>query len=121
MFSKFLFTFFTFLIIVIFIPNDSNANIYQLTCKNKKNTTVWVYSFKRKAVILTKINQGETKVNFTIERNTNTSFMSIGALSKLETNVNYDQSSNQLSVLQASLRGSNQYYQCLKPKLIKEE
>ena len=72
-------------------------------------------------MILTKINQGETKVNFTIERNTNTSFMSIGALSKLETNVNYDQSSNQLSLLQTSLRGSNQYYQCLKPKLIKEE
>ena len=72
-------------------------------------------------MILTKINQGETKINFTIERSTNTSFMSIGALSKLETNVNYDQSSNQLSVLQTSLRGSNQYYQCIKPKLIKEE
>ena len=121
MFSKFLFTFFTFLIIVIFIPNNSNANIYQLICKNNKNTTVWVYSFKRKAVILTKINQGETKVNFTIERNTNTSFVSNGTLSKLKTNVNYNQSSNQLSVLQTSLRGSSQFYQCSKPKLMKEE
>ena len=121
MFSKFLFTFFTFLIIVIFIPNNSNANIYQLICKNNKNTTVWVYSFKRKAVILTKINQGKTKVNFTIERNTNTSFVSKGALSKLKTNVTYDQNSNQLSVLQTSLRGSDQFYQCLKPQLIKKE
>ena len=121
MFSKFLFTFFTFLIIIIFITNNSNANIYQLTCKNKKNTTVWVYSFKRKAVILTKINQGETKVKFTIERNTNTSFESKGKLSKLKTNVDYDQNSNELSVLQTSLRGSNQFYQCSKPILIKEE
>jgi len=72
-------------------------------------------------VILTKINQGETKVNFTIEKNTNTSFASKGALSKLKTNVTYDQNSNKLSVLQTSLRGSNQFYKCLKPLLIKEE
>ena len=72
-------------------------------------------------MVLTKINQGETKVNFTIEKNTNTSFVSKGTLSKLKTNVTYDQNSNQLSVLQTSLRGSSQFYQCSKPKLMKEE
>ena len=121
MFSKLLFTFFTFLIIIIFIPSNSNANIYQLTCKNTKNTTVWVYSFKRKTVVLTKINQKKTKVKFTIERNINASFESKGKLSKLKTNVAYNQNSNELSVLQTSLRGSNQFYQCSKPVLIKEE
>ena len=121
MFSKFLLVFFFFFFIVIFIPNNSNANIYQLKCKNNRNTTVWVYSFKRKAVVLSEINQGKTKVNFTIERNTNTSFVSKGTLSKLKTNVTYSQNSNELSVLQTSLRGSNQFYKCTKPKLIKEE
>jgi len=72
-------------------------------------------------VILTKINQEETKVKFTIERNTNKSFVSKGKLSKYETNVTYNQNSNQLSMLQPSLRGSNQFYQCSKPVLIKEE
>ena len=121
MFSKFLIVFFSLFIIVIFIPNNSNANIYQLTCKNNKNTTVWVYSFKRNAVVLSEINQGKTKVNFTMGKKTNTSFTSKGKLSKIKTDVTYDQNSNKLSVLQTSLRGSNQFYQCSKPKLIKEE
>lgn len=103
------------------MTGNSSANIYQLTCKNKKNTTTWVYSFKRKAVILSKLNNNKTKVNFKIERNTNTSFVSKGALSNLKTNVTYDQNSNQLSILQTSLRGSNQFYKCSKPKLLKEE
>ena len=121
MFSKFLFTFLILFISSIFVTNNSNANIYQLTCKNKKNTTTWVYSFKRKAVILSKLNNNKTKVSFKIERNTNTSFVSKGALSNLKTNVTYDQKSNQLSITQASLRGKNQFYECTKPTLIKEE
>tara|TARA_B000000475_G_scaffold69278_1_gene55611 strand:- start:561 stop:731 length:171 start_codon:yes stop_codon:yes gene_type:complete len=56
-----------------------------------------------------------------MEKKTNTSFTSKGKLSKIKTNVTYDQNSNKLSVLQTSLRGSNQFYQCSKPKLIKEE
>ena len=106
MFSKLLLNFFILLIITFIVPNNSKANIYQLTCKNKKNTTTWVYSFKRKAVILTKINQNKTKINFAIERNTNTSFVSKGAISNLKTSVTYDQKSNQLNMLQTSLRGS---------------
>ena len=121
MFSKLLLNFFILLIITLIIPNNSKANIYQLTCKNKKNTTTWVYSFKRKAVILTKINQNKTKVSFAIERSTNTSFVSKGAISNLKTSVTYDQKSNQLNMLQTSLRGSNRFYICTKPKLIKEE
>ncbi len=62
-----------------------------------------------------------TSTIVTIERNINASFESKGKLSKLKTNVTYDQNSNQLSVLQTSLRGSNQFYQCSKPVLIKEE
>ena len=54
-------------------------------------------------------------------KKTNTSFTSKGKLSKIKTDVTYDQNSNKLSVLQTSLRGSNQFYKCTKPKLIKEE
>jgi hypothetical protein len=72
-------------------------------------------------VILTKINQEKTKVKFTIKRNSNTSFVSKGKLSRYETSVTYNQNSNELSMVQTSLRGSNQFYQCSKPVLIKEE
>ena len=121
MFSKFLFTFLILFISSIFVTNNSNANIYQLTCKNKKNTTTWVYSFKRKAVILSKINNNKTKVTFKIKRNTNTSFESTGVMKNLKTNVTYNPKNNEISITQASLRGSNQFYQCSKPTLIKEE
>ena len=121
MFSKFLFTFLILFISSVFVASNSNANIYQLTCKNKKNTTTWVYSFKRKAVILSNLNNNKTKVSFKIERNTNTSFVSKGALRNLKTNVVYDGKTNQLSITQASLRGSNQFYKCSKPTLVKEE
>ena len=121
MFSKFLFTFLILFISSIFVTNNSNANIYQLTCKNKKNTTTWVHSFKRKAVILSKLNNNKTKVSFTIKRNTNDAFMATGVLSNLKTGVTYDEQSKVLSVTQPSLRGSNQFYDCSKPKLLKEE
>lgn len=70
---------------------------------------------------MSKLNNNKTKVSFKIERNTNTSFVSKGALSNLTTNVTYDERSNQLSITQVSLRGRNQFYDCAKPTLIKEE
>ena len=113
---------FTFILIVIaLIPKNSNANIYELNCKNKKNRTIWVYSNKRNQIILTKINNSKTKVNFRMDKQTPSAFTSSGSIAGLETNVTYSQDSNELAMLQKSLRGSNQFYKCSKPKLIKEE
>ena len=120
-----LFRFFFKLIILVsiihFFPENVKANIYQLTCKNKKNSTVWIYSYKRKQVILRQVNDQKTKVNFEINRSTPSSFVSKGIVSKFDTNVTYDKKSGQLAMLQKSLRGSNQFYKCKEPKLIKEE
>ena len=121
MLFKFFLKFTIVLIVIAFIPKNSNANIYQLSCKNKKNTTVWVYSNKRKQIILTKINNSKTKVNFKMDKQTPSSFTSNGSIGGLQTNVTYSQNSNELAMLQKSLRGSNQFYKCSKPKLIKEE
>ena len=54
-------------------------------------------------------------------RQTPSSFTSNGSIGGLQTNVTYNQNSNELAMLQKSLRGSNQFYKCSKPKLIKEE
>ena len=121
MLFKFFLKFTIVLIVIAFIPKNSNANIYQLSCKNKKNTTVWVYSKKRKQIILTKINNSKTKVNFKMGKQTPSSFSSVGSIGGLQTNLTYSQNSNELALLQKSLRGSNQFYKCSKPKLIKEE
>ena len=122
MFSKFFLNiFFITFVTIYFIPQNTNANIYQLTCKNKKNTTVWVYSNKREQVILTSINNSSTKVNFKMNRSTPSSFVSKGSIAGLETNVTYTQKNSELAMLQKSLRGSNQFYKCQEPKLIKEE
>ena len=120
MLFKFFLKFTIVLIVIAFIPKNSNANIYQLSCKNKKNTTVWVYSNKRKQIILTKINNSKTKVNFKMDKQTPSSF-TCWFHWRLQTNVTYSQNSNELAMLQKSLRGSNQFYKCSKPKLIKEE
>ena len=123
MFLKCLFKYFIILTVVTiyFIPENSNANIYQLVCKNKKNTTVWVYSNKRKQVVLSKINNNNTKINFSMERQTPNSFLSKGALSGYQTDITYDKNTGELAMLQKSLRGSNQFYKCNAPKIIKKE
>jgi len=121
MLFKFFLKFTIFLTVITYIPKNSNANIYELSCKNKKNTTVWVYSNKRKQIILTKINNSKTKVNFKMDRQTPSSFNSNGSIGGLQTNVNYNKNSNELAMLQKSLRGSNQFYKCSKPKLVKKE
>lgn len=107
--------------IITFIPKNSNANIYELSCKNKKNTTTWIYSSKRKQVILTNINNSKTKVNFRMDRQTPGAFSSTGEIGGLQTNVTFSKNSNELAMLQKSLRGSNQFYKCGEPKLLKEE
>ena len=107
--------------IIYFIPQNSNANIYELKCANKKNATHWVYSFKRNQVVLSRINTSSTKIGFTMERKTPTSFVAKGTLSKYKTDVIYDVSSGDLSIMQSSLRGTNQFYKCDPPKLVKKE
>ncbi|MDC0944523.1 hypothetical protein OAR82_01575 [Candidatus Pelagibacter sp.] len=121
MLSKFFLNLIIFAIIIAFIPKNSNANIYELSCKNNKNTTTWVYSNKRQQVILTKINNSKTKVNFKMDRQTPSSFSSKGSIGGFQTNVTFSKNSKELAMLQKSLRGSNQFYKCSEPKLLKEE
>jgi hypothetical protein len=121
MLSRFLIGFFFINLIIYFFPNYSNANIFQTSCKSKKNTTLWVYSKKRNQLILTKINSTKTKVNFRIERKTDTAFMAKGEIDDLITTVNFDEKKGDLAMLQTALRGSNQFYKCSAPKVIKAE
>ena len=121
MLSRFLIGFFFINLIIYFFPNYSNANIFQTSCKSKKNTTLWVYSKKRNQLILTKINSTKIKVNFRIERKTDTAFMAKGEIDDLITTVNFDEKKGDLAMLQTALRGSNQFYKCSAPKVIKAE
>ena len=121
MLSRFLIGFFFINLIIYFFPNYSNANIFQTSCKSKKNTTLWVYSKKRNQLILTKINSTKTKVNFRIERKTETAFMAKGEIDDLITTINFDEKKGDLAMLQTSLRGSNQFYKCSAPKVVKAE
>ena len=56
-----------------------------------------------------------------MDRVTPTSFTSKGVISGFESNVTYTKNNNELAILQKSLRGSNQFYTCAEPQLIKEE
>jgi hypothetical protein len=52
---------------------------------------------------------------------TNSSFKSEGIVSKIKTSLEYKQNTKELAMLQSSLRGSNIFLKCEKPKLLKEE
>jgi len=56
-----------------------------------------------------------------MDRQTPGSFSSKGSFAGYETNVTYTKKTNELAMLQKALRGSNQFYKCSEPKLIKEE
>ncbi len=56
-----------------------------------------------------------------MDRKTPSSFSSNGVISGFQTRVTYNQKTSELAMLQKSLRGSNQFYKCGEPKLIKEE
>ena len=94
------------------------ANVEQA---NKNNSIIAVYSFKRNSAVLTSINGTETKVKFTMIQKTNSSFKSEGIVSKIKTSLEYKQNTKELAMLQSSLRGSNIFLKCEKPKLLKEE
>ena len=52
---------------MLLFSNKSFANIYGIDCSNKKGTTKWVYSFKRKAIVLYEQDSKKTKVKFEIK------------------------------------------------------
>ena len=56
-----------------------------------------------------------------MDRQTPGAFSSTGEIGGLQTNVTFSKNSNELAMLQKSLRGSNQFYKCGEPKLLKEE
>ena len=56
-----------------------------------------------------------------MDRQTDSAFLAKGVLSDLNTSVSFDERTRDLAMLQTSLRGSNQFYKCSTPKLIKEE
>ena len=56
-----------------------------------------------------------------MKRQTPSSFSSNGVVSGYETNVTWAKNTKELAMLQKSLRGSNQFYKCAEPKLLKEE
>ena len=56
-----------------------------------------------------------------MDRQTPGSFSSKGSFNGYDTNVTYTKKTNELAILQRALRGSNQFYKCTEPKLLKEE
>lgn len=56
-----------------------------------------------------------------MDRQTPSSFSSKGSIGGFQTNVTLSKNSKELAMLQKSLRGSNQFYKCSEPKLLKEE
>ena len=112
---------FIIILFLILSPYKAIANIFELNCKNSNNSVIAVYSFKRNSAVITSINGTETKVKFTMIQKTNSSFKSEGIVSKIKTSLEYKQNTKELAMLQSSLRGSNIFLKCEKPKLLKEE
>ena len=113
----------TTIILVIFIlaPEKLIANIYELSCKNSKNTATVVYSYKRNNVILTSSNNNKIKIKFLMSSKTANSFKSDGVIGNLKTSLTYNPNINELSMRQSSLRGKNIFLKCNEAKLLKEE
>ena len=111
----------TILPVFILSPEKTMANIFELNCKNPKNVMTIIYSHKRSNVILTSINGSKTKVKFLMSKKTQNSFKSDGVIGNLKTSLTYNPNTNELSMLQSSLRGKNIFLNCSKAKLLKEE
>ena len=109
------------LIILISFGNTSYANIYGMECSNKKTAMSFVYSLKRKAIILREENGAPTKVKFEIKRTTPTFFDSKGVYEDLKTTISYDMTKKEVTLLQSSLQGKNIFMQCSEPAILKKE
>ena len=80
-----------------------------------------VFSNKRKQVIITNTNNKKVKIKFKMLNSTPSAFKSSGNLGGLKTNITYNGQTNELSLTQSSLRGSNYFLKCKKPVLLKKE
>ena len=121
MLSRFILSFFFIILIISFFKIILTQIFFKCLVKVRKITLFGFFPKKRKQVILTSINNTKTKINFRMERQTDSAFLAKGVLSDLNTSVNFDEKTRDLAMLQTSLRGSNQFYKCSTPKLIKEE
>ena len=101
--------------------NGSFANIYGIDCSNKKGTTKWVYSFKRKAIVLYEQDGQNTKVKFEIQKETPSFLEAKGNMNELKTTVSFDIGKKEITILQSALQGTNYFMQCSEPKILKEE
>ncbi|MDC1538957.1 hypothetical protein N8444_04420 [Pelagibacteraceae bacterium] len=81
----------------------------------------FVYSLKRKAIILREENGVPTKVKFEIKRTTPTFFDSKGVYEDLKTTISYDMTKKEVTLLQSSLQGKNIFMQCSEPAILKKE
>jgi|OM-RGC.v1.027182595 hypothetical protein len=109
------------LIILISFSKTSYANIYGMECNNKKTSMSFVYSLKRKAIILRKGSASPVKVKFEIKKNTPTFFEAKGVYEDLKTTISFDMTKKEVTLLQASLQGKNIFMQCSDPVVLKKE
>ena len=109
------------LIILILLSNESFADIYGINCANKKGSTKWVYSLKRKAIVLYDQDGAKTKVKFEIKRETPGFLEAKGTLNEFKTTVTFDMGKKEITVLQSAIQGKNYFMQCDGPTLIKKE
>ncbi len=101
--------------------NKSFANIYGIDCSNKKGTTKWVYSLKRKAIVLYEQDSKKTKIKFQIKKETPSFLEAKGTLNEFKTTVTFDMGKKEITVLQSAIKGKNYFMQCNGPTLIKKE
>jgi hypothetical protein len=92
-----------------------------MECNNKKTSMSFVYSLKRKAIILRKGSASPVKVKFEIKKNTPTFFEAKGVYEDLKTTIGFDMTKKEVTLLQASLQGKNIFMQCSDPVVLKKE
>ena len=122
--QKFLNLFYSLILILITIllfSNQSFANIYGIDCSNKKGSTKWVYSSKRKAIVLYEQDSKKTKVKFEIKKETPSFLEAKGTLNDFKTTVTFDIGKKEVTVLQSAIQGKNYFMQCSEPKVLKQE
>ena len=106
---------------MLLLSNGSFANIYGINCSNKKGATKWVYSFKRKAIVLYEQDGIKTKVKFEIKKETPSFLEAKGVLNEFKTTVTFDLGKKEITVLQSAIQGKNYFMQCSEPAVLKQE
>jgi len=81
----------------------------------------WVYSLKRKAIVLFKQDGKDVKVKFEIKDQTPEFFKAKGVMNEHQTDISYSLTDNELTITQAALFGQNYFLKCSDAKLEKKE